>query len=112
MACTERVITSPISGKEIISKTWSDIRALVNTEEEADKLYQQLTSPAFISWAGDWVSGNGQIQLTEDGEPLITDGFVTHNSDDVRSVFSGNSNLSPQIQAYNEILDEIHEEFF
>jgi len=79
MAC--RLITSPITGKEETSKTWSDIRNLVEFDTEADKLYSQLVSPEFINWFGDWVNdpnGENTSRVVNDlGEPLV----VYHGTD-------------------------------
>jgi len=73
MSC--RLITSPITGKEETSQTWNDIRALVGTEEEADKLYGQLSSPEFTSWFGDWINNPGGKDVSKVvntiGEPLL-----------------------------------------
>jgi len=90
MTC--RLITSPITGKEETSKTWSDIRNLVESDTEADKLYSQLVSPEFINWFGDWVNDpNGENTskvVNELGEPLV----VYHGSNNIFEEF--NKNLS------------------
>lgn len=78
MSC--RIITSPITGKEETSQTWNDIRALVATEEEADKLYNQLRSDEFKNWFGDWTRPNrGRVSkvVNSIGEPLV----VYHGTD-------------------------------
>jgi len=78
MSC--RIITSPITGKEETSQTWNDIRALVATEEEADKLYNQLRSDEFKAWFGDWTRPNrGDVSKVVNaiGEPLV----VYHGTD-------------------------------
>lgn len=67
-----RIIKSPRTGKEVTSKTWSDIRKEVNTDQEADILYEQLLSPSFISRSGDWTTEKSpNVVTTEDGEPLL-----------------------------------------
>lgn len=67
-----RIIKSPKTGKEITSKTWSDIRKEVSTDQEADNLYKQLLSPSFISRSGDWTTEESpNVVTTEDGEPLL-----------------------------------------
>jgi len=87
MSC--RTITSPITGKEETSQTWNDIRAFVQTEEEADKLYKQLSSPAFTLWFGDWVNNPGGKDVSkvvnEIGEPLL----VYHNTLNKQNEFKG-----------------------
>ena len=67
-----RIIKSPRTGKEVTSKTWNDIRKEVNTDQEADMLYEQLLSPSFISRSGDWTTEKSpNVVTTEDGEPLL-----------------------------------------
>jgi len=83
MSC--RLIISPITGEEVQSKTWDDIRKLVNTDEEADVYYNQLTSPEFINWFGDWVNTPKQASriVNDIGEPLL----MHHASDSKHDTF-------------------------
>jgi hypothetical protein len=104
MSC--RTITSPITGKEETSQTWNDIRAFVQTEEEADKLYKQLSSPAFTSWFGDWVNNPGGQRVSkvvnEIGEPLL----VYHGTSEEFNVFDMTSSgltFFAESKAYAEV---------
>lgn len=104
MSC--RTITSPITGKEETSQTWNDIRAFVQTEEEADKLYKQLSSPAFISWFGDWVNNPGGKDVSKVvnkiGEPLL----VYHGTSEEFNVFEMTSSgltFFAENKAYAEV---------
>lgn len=71
MSC--RRITSPITKKEIVSKTWEAIRESVQTDEEADEAYSKLSSPEFIKWFGNWIETPHLASkvVTEDGEPMV-----------------------------------------
>lgn len=73
MAC--RLINSPMTKQEVPSKTWEDIYNLTKSEEEADKLYEQLLTPEFINWFGDWINNPGGENVSkvvnEHGEPLV-----------------------------------------
>ena len=104
MSC--RTITSPITGKEETSQTWNDIRAFVQTEEEADKLYKQLSSPAFTLWFGDWVNNPGGKDVSkvvnEIGEPLL----VYHGTSEEFNVFDMTSSgltFFAENKAYAEV---------
>jgi hypothetical protein len=70
MSC--RLITSPITGKEVTSKTWAEIRNTVNTDERADHLYEKLLSPKFLSWFGDWVNTPIAAGTHDTGEPTLS----------------------------------------
>lgn len=71
MSC--RTIKSPITGKEVISKTWTQIRDHVESDEEADEMYEHLLSPHFIQAYGNWIEGpkyfEKQSMLNDIGEP-------------------------------------------
>ena len=104
MSC--RIITSPITGKEETSQTWNDIRAFVQTEEEADRLYGQLSSPAFKSWFGDWVNNPGGKDVSKVvnkiGEPLL----VYHGTSEEFNIFEMRSSgltFFAESQAYAEL---------
>jgi len=104
MSC--RTITSPITGKEETSQTWNDIRAFVQTEEEADDLYKQLSSPAFRSWFGDWINNPGGRDVSkvvnEIGEPLL----VYHGTSEEFNVFDMTSSgltFFAENKAYAEV---------
>lgn len=72
MSCSVEVL-SPITGEEIVSKTWNDINAEVLNEDFADKLFAQTRSEQFKSWFGDvYQQGESHSQVvTENGEPLV-----------------------------------------
>lgn len=96
MSC--RIITSRTTGKEVQSKTWDDIRKTVESDEKADQLYSQLTTPAFASWFGDWVNDAGGKNVSkvvnEHGEPMV----VYHGSKNSFDSFQKNklgSNTNP-----------------
>ena len=104
MSC--RLIKSPITGKEETSKTWNDIRAFVQTEEEADRLYGQLSSPEFKSWFGDWVNNPGGEDVSKVvnsiGEPLL----VYHGTSEEFSTFEMTSSgltFFAESKAYAEL---------
>lgn len=71
MAC--RLIISPLTGEEVQSKTWDDIRNVVESDEKADEMYAELLKPHFINTYGDWVSGNFEKKsvLNDIGEPTF-----------------------------------------
>lgn len=94
MAC--RIIVSPLTGKEVESKTWNDINDLVLNEQEADKLYRQLTSDQFISWFGNWIGEQNSIlgRVNEIGEPLVENGLFENSKGETKSVFNKGSYLS------------------
>lgn len=79
MSC--RLIKSPLTKEEVKSKTWEDLKVLTGSEEEADKLYDQLTSPQFLEWFGDWVNKPGDPSVSKVvndlGEPMV----VYHGTD-------------------------------
>ena len=85
MSC--RIITSPVTGQEVTSKTWNDFRNLVNTDKEADNLYAQITSSEFKSWFGDWINNPGGENVSkvvnEYGEPLV----VYHGTEQKFNIF-------------------------
>lgn len=63
MGC--RIINSPVTGKEVESKTWSDIRNLVESDSEADRYYDQLTSQSFTQWFGNWIEAPSLIKQAQ-----------------------------------------------
>lgn len=77
-----RLITSPITGEEVTSKTWDDIYKLVDKNEElADKFYDQLFEPEFIQYFGNWVEVPGMLKdakkfAEEIKNPLLKEPFV------------------------------------
>ncbi len=78
--CDKRIIKSPISGEEVESKTWRHIYEQVGENPiEADRLYEQLLSPEFTTWFGDWVNNSPDASkvINENGEPLM----VYHGTD-------------------------------
>lgn len=73
MAC--RLINSPITGKQVQSKTWADLYSITGDEQQADSMYKQLLSPNFTNWFGDWLNkpddDNVSKVVNEEGEPLV-----------------------------------------
>lgn len=68
-----RIITSPLTGERVTSKTWEDIRSQVKSDAEADQMYDRLLSPQFIAWFGPWTdkSQNSSKVVNEHGEPQV-----------------------------------------
>jgi broad specificity phosphatase PhoE len=86
MACNVRIIKSPITGKEVESKTWADIHELTDKDgAKTDKLYEQLLSPEFTNWFGDWINDpkSASKVVNEHGEPLL----VYHGTHESFNVF-------------------------
>ncbi len=54
MGC--RIIKSPVTGKEVNSITWEQIRDRVSSDEEADSLYEEFLTPKFIEYFGNWIN--------------------------------------------------------
>lgn len=84
-----RIITSPITGKEVTSDTWNNLYELSGqNEQEADRLYEQLLSPAFLAWFGNWLEPNENVSklVTRYGEP----GIVYHGTKNKFNTFDKN----------------------
>lgn len=68
-----RIINSPLTGEQVTSQTWNDLYNLSNSEQEADKSYEQMLTPAFLDWFGDWTvnASDPSKSVNSIGEPSV-----------------------------------------
>lgn len=95
-----RLITSPITKEQVQSKTWNDLYELSGqNEREADRLYEQLLSPEFTSWFGDWINnpnGENVSKVVNDiGEPLIVYHGTSTKIEEFSKDFLGKNTNAP-----------------
>lgn len=95
MSC--RIITSPLTHQEATSETWDAINKIVKDDNLADKLYNQLESPAFLQWFGNWIGDpetSSQVK-TSIGEPLLKNGVFVNDKDGTKkSLYNSGSYIT------------------
>ncbi len=111
MAC--RLFTSPITKQEVRSQLWDNIRDVVESDEQADNIYQKLTTKQFMEWNNnDWINNPivDENTITDyNGEPkLIDNKFIFNNKGESRSIFDL-SDLKTKENLKDSILNKLND---